>query len=80
MCKSLGKYNILVNTIAPGMVDTQMSQKMKSKDKIKNLESSIIKRLGASEEIAGVVSFLLSDDANYITGATIDVNGGLYLR
>lgn len=78
--RNLAKYKITVNAIAPGTIDTQMSRKMKPEDIDKNIEASLLKRLGKPSDVAGAVSYLLSKDADYITGFTIDVNGGLYLR
>lgn len=80
LARSLSKYNILVNAVAPGMIDTRMSRRMKTKDRQKNIENSLVKRAGNVNDVAGAVSFLLSEDASYITGSTIDVNGGLYIR
>lgn len=71
---------ITVNAVAPGLVDTDMSsQEIKSefgKEKIKNIP---IGRIATVQEIANVVVFLASDAAGYITGQTINVNGGMYL-
>lgn len=80
LSKTLGKYNILVNAIAPGMIDSRMSRRMKKVDRLKNIETSPLKRAGKIEDVVGAVDFLLSDDSSFITGATIDVNGGIYLR
>lgn len=80
LSKTLGKYNILVNAVAPGMIDTQMSRRMKKTDRLKNIETSPLKRAGNIKDVVGAVEFLLSDDSSYITGSTIDVNGGIYLR
>lgn len=80
LAKSLAKYNILVNAIAPGMIDTKMSRRMGKEDRIKNVENSLVKRVGNVKDVSGAVHFLLSADASFITGATLDVNGGLYLR
>jgi len=57
-----------------------MSQHMKKKDREKNKQNTLLKRLGKPEDIIGAVSFLLSEDSNYITGITLDINGGLYIR
>lgn len=71
---------IRVNAVAPGMIETQMSRRMKHTDRQKNIENSLLGRIGRPEEVAKVVAFLISDDSSYITGTTLDVNGGLYLR
>lgn len=80
VARSLAKYNITVNAIAPGMIKTKMSKRMSLESINKNLETVLIKRPGLPSDIVGVVSFLLSKDSDYITGFTIDVNGGLYIR
>lgn len=72
------KYGITVNAVSPGLVSTKMSKKelqtSRGKHKIKNIP---IGRIADPDEIANVVSFLCSDDASYITGQTINVNGGM---
>ncbi len=74
----LGPRGILVNAIQPGPVDTDMNPAdSEFADQLK--QSVILKRYGRPEEIAGVASFLASDDASYITGATIDVSGGTFV-
>jgi NAD(P)-dependent dehydrogenase (short-subunit alcohol dehydrogenase family) len=66
-----------VNTIAPGPSRTPLTQAWDSEEALQNLERTIpLKRLGQPEDFAGVAVFLASDYAGYITGATIDVNGG----
>ncbi|MGR8942377.1 MAG: 3-oxoacyl-ACP reductase FabG [Gammaproteobacteria bacterium] len=79
MAKDVGSRNITVNTVAPGFIDTDMTREL-SDDIKNNLLSSIpLSRLGAPEEIAHTVSFLVSEGAGYITGETIHVNGGMYM-
>jgi len=83
LTKSLAKIysskGITINAVAPGLVATDMSQKelrtKSGREKVKNIP---IGRIATPDEIANVVSFLCSDDANYITGQTINVNGGMY--
>jgi 3-oxoacyl-[acyl-carrier protein] reductase len=80
MTKSLamevGKRNIRVNCVSPGLIETEMLEG------VPHLEDLIARiplaRMGKPEEVAGTVAFLCSDDAAYITGATISVNGGLF--
>jgi 3-oxoacyl-[acyl-carrier protein] reductase len=75
LAQEYGRWNILCNVVAPGFIATDMVAKLDSKE----LEKAIpLRRFGKSEEIAGVVSFLASEKASYISGATISVNGGLY--
>lgn len=80
LAKEYGPYNITVNAIAPGTIATDMvlSQEKSRYESIAN--STPLRRLGRPEEVASVMRFLCSDDASFISGATIDVNGGLYIR
>lgn len=71
---------IRVNTIAPGFVDTDILAGDTEEKRNKRIEEVPLKRIGAPEEVAEVVAFLLSDSSSYITGANIDVNGGLYIH
>lgn len=75
--KELGSRNINVNAVAPGFIQTPMTDKLTDEQKAKMLEMIAMKRYGQVEEIAGVVSFLVSDDASYVTGQTIEISGGL---
>jgi 3-oxoacyl-[acyl-carrier protein] reductase len=79
--RMFSEYGITVNAIAPGAVDTGWIQKWNvPKDWVdKLIASTPLKRLGKPEEIAQVVSFLLCEDASYITGQIITVDGGAYL-
>jgi 3-oxoacyl-[acyl-carrier protein] reductase len=77
LAKELGPYNITVNGIAPGVIVTDMNR-----DYLREHGDEVVKgiplgRFGQSEDIASVVVFLASDGAGYVTGTTIDVNGGL---
>ena len=67
--------NILVNAVSPGFIETEMVKDL-AREKI--LPMIPLGRLGAPKEVAGVVSFLCSDKASYITGQVISVNGGAY--
>ncbi|NDV23241.1 3-oxoacyl-ACP reductase FabG [Desulfovibrio sp. JC022] len=71
----VAKRNILVNAVTPGFIETDMVAELPV-DQIK--QQIPLKRLGTPEEVAGVVSFLCSDKAGYITGQTIAVNGGIH--
>lgn len=73
----LSKYNILVNAVAPGFVNTEMTAKNNTKEQIKVLEESLpIKRMADPKEIAEFVLFLASDKNTFITGQTIFIDGG----
>ena len=79
LARELGSRNINVNCVAPGFIETDMTKEI-SKGNEDFLASQIpLGRLGKPIEIAEVVNFLASDQANYITGQTLHVNGGLYM-
>ena len=73
----LSKYNILVNTVAPGFIDTDMTRTMLSKNEINKLSKQVpLNRLGTTEDIANAVIFLSSDLNNFINGHSLVVDGG----
>ena len=75
--KELGSRGINVNAVAPGLIRTPMTDALTDEQKSVILNSIAMKRYGETEEIAGVVSFLASDDSSYITGQVIEISGGL---
>ena len=77
LAKEMASRNITVNAVALGFIDTDMIRSLREEYRARILASIPLGRLGAAEEIARVVSFLLSDDARYITGQVIQVDGGL---
>ena len=77
--RELGKRNITVNAIAPGFVLTEMTAKLPDKVKEEYLAGIPLKRAGTPNDIAEVVSFLISPSASYITGTVINVSGGLLI-
>jgi 3-oxoacyl-[acyl-carrier protein] reductase len=79
LAKELAPRNVRVNAVAPGMIETDMSQVVRgiAGDQIKKMIP--LKRIGKPEEIASVVAFLASDDAAYLTGQVLRVDGGLSL-
>ncbi len=80
LAQELGSRNITVNCVAPGFIDTDMTQALSDKQKQAMLAHIPLNRLGSVEDIASVVSFLVSSAAAYITGETIHVNGGMYMN
>src|SRR5581483_59678 len=79
LAREIGSRGITVNVVAPGFIDTDMTRAL-SEDQRKALESTIaLRRLGQSVDIAKAVAFLASPAANYITGETLHVNGGMYM-
>ncbi|WP_297437635.1 3-oxoacyl-[acyl-carrier-protein] reductase [uncultured Clostridium sp.] len=79
LAKELGSRGITVNAVAPGFIDTDMTAVLKeeSKDFIKN--NLPLKRLGTVDDVSNLVKFLASDEANYITGQVINVDGGMVM-
>jgi 3-oxoacyl-[acyl-carrier protein] reductase len=79
LAREIGSRNITVNCVAPGFIDTDMTKAL-SEEQQHALKVNIpLQRLGTPEDIAHAVAFLASAQAGYITGATLHVNGGLYL-
>jgi len=76
VAKELARYNINVNAVLPGMIDTPLLRGIPEKYLKRMLEEVPFRRIGRPEEIASVVAFLASDEASYITGAAIEVTGG----
>ena len=75
LAQEVGARKITVNAVAPGFVHTEMVDGLDEKELVKNIP---VKRFGEPEEVASLVGFLASDDALYITGEVISINGGLY--
>ncbi len=71
---------IRVNAVAPGTIDTDMISSYTQEERRERERRIPLGRIGRPEEVAKVIAFLISEDSSYITGATIDVNGGLYMR
>lgn len=77
LAKEVAGYNIRVNVACPGFIETDMVNTLKEDIKKRILDTILAKRMGAPEEVARVCVFLASDRANYITGQTIRIDGGL---
>jgi len=80
LAQELASRNITVNAVAPGFVETDMTASLSDELKAKITESVPLKRIGRPEEVAAAVNFLAGDDAAYITGHVLDVNGGMFMR
>ena len=79
LAKEIGSRGITVNSVAPGFIETDMTSTLGGEQVQKLLSQVPLRRLGKPEEIASVVGFLVSEEASYITGETIHVNGGMYM-
>lgn len=75
LAKEVGPYNVRVNAIAPGFVETGMTEELKDKEKI--LKSIPLRRFGTAEDISELALFLAANKSNYISGQTIIIDGGL---
>ena len=75
--KELGPFGITVNAVCPGMIDTELTHEYASSDLLERLASGYpVPRLGTSREVADLICFAASEAAGYITGASLDINGG----
>lgn len=77
IAKELGRKNVTCNVIAPGFIETDMTKNLKNKKEI--LQNISLNRLGSAEDVASAAVFLASDEAKYITGSVIKVDGGLMI-
>ena len=77
LAKELGSRNITVNSVAPGFISTDMTENLANEDLIKKIP---LKRMGSIEDVVSLVLFISSEDANYITGQTLVVDGGLFMK
>jgi 3-oxoacyl-[acyl-carrier protein] reductase len=80
LAREVGARGITVNSVAPGFIDTDMTSHLPEAHKATLLEQVPVKRLGEPEEIAAAVAYLASEDAGYVTGETLNVNGGMYMN
>ena len=78
LAKELGSRNITCNAVAPGFIETDMTRELNEAQQKAILDQVPLGRMGSVEEIARAVRFLVSEDANYISGTTLHVNGGMY--
>jgi 3-oxoacyl-[acyl-carrier protein] reductase len=79
LAKEVGRVGIRVNAVAPGFIDTGMTAAMTDKAREELLDAISLRRMGRAEEVADLVSYLVSDRAAYITGSVLRIDGGLTL-
>jgi 3-oxoacyl-[acyl-carrier protein] reductase len=79
LAQEVGSRNITVNCVAPGFIDTDMTKSLSDAQRTGLLARIPLGRLGTPEDVAAAVAFLASPAAGYITGATLHVNGGMYM-
>lgn len=80
MAQEMASRSVTVNAVAPGFIETDMTAGLKDEIKATVLSSIPMKRFGKAEDVAAAVRFLCSEEAGYITGHVLDVNGGMYMR
>ena len=79
LAQEVASRNVTVNAVAPGFVETDMTEVLGAEVRDRLLAAIPLKRLGSPEDIAAAVRFLVSEEAGYITGHVLDVNGGMYM-
>jgi 3-oxoacyl-[acyl-carrier protein] reductase len=79
LARELASRNVTVNCVAPGFIDTDMTRSLGEDARKKLSEQVPLRRLGTPADVAAAVVFLLGEGASYITGTTVDVNGGMYM-
>jgi 3-oxoacyl-[acyl-carrier protein] reductase len=79
LAQELASRNITINAVAPGFIETDMTASLSQELKDGMLSRIPLKRFGKAEEVAAAVKFLASEDAAYITGQVLRVNGGMYM-
>jgi 3-oxoacyl-[acyl-carrier protein] reductase len=79
LARELGSRSVTVNCVAPGFIDTDMTRELTDEQRDSMLGQIPLGRLGAPAEIAALVGFLCGEEASYITGETLHINGGMYM-
>tara|TARA_B100001989_G_scaffold196829_1_gene145468 strand:- start:2372 stop:3073 length:702 start_codon:yes stop_codon:yes gene_type:complete len=77
LAKELGSRNITVNSVAPGFIQTDMTENLINEDLVQKIP---LQRVGKVDDVASIINFLASDESNYITGQTLVVDGGLFMK
>ncbi|TNJ62121.1 3-oxoacyl-ACP reductase FabG [Paenibacillus hemerocallicola] len=80
LARTAAPHGITVNAVAPGIIDTELLRSTHGASRLEQLAGTVPLGLGTADDVAAAVIFLASDEARYLTGVTIDVNGGLYYR
>jgi NAD(P)-dependent dehydrogenase (short-subunit alcohol dehydrogenase family) len=80
LAREMGEFNVTVNSVAPGLTDVEATQSVPQERHDLYLSMRAIKRVQTPEDVTGIVAFLLSDDAGFITGQNIPVNGGFVMN
>ena len=78
LAREIGSRGITVNAVAPGFIDTDMTRELTDSQRQAMVDRTALGRMGSVDDVAGVVAFLASEAAGYVTGETVHVNGGLY--
>jgi 3-oxoacyl-[acyl-carrier protein] reductase len=79
LAREIGSRQVTVNCVAPGLIETDMTDELDERLINAMIDAVPLGRLGRPEDVAAAVSFLASEDANYITGTVLAVNGGMYM-
>ena len=79
LARELGSRSITVNVVAPGLIQTAMTENLPEASRAEMTGAIALKRLGTVEDVAGAVLFLASEEGGYVTGETLNVSGGLYI-
>jgi 3-oxoacyl-[acyl-carrier protein] reductase len=80
LAQEVGSRNVTVNAVAPGFIETDMTAALSDEVKARIKQTIPLQRYGSPEDVAAAVRFLASDEAAYITGHVLDVNGGMFMR
>ena len=79
LAHEVGSRNITVNAIAPGFIESEMTQVLSQELRDKMVANTPLRRIGTPDDVAHAVKFLVSEEAGFITGHVLDVNGGIYM-